>query len=113
MATNGPEIALDEWIAQRATDATLMLRNCAEVSPSKRGGVPVLKGTRFTLAQVLAEIAEGKSVPELAEDFELDLELIKEFLHGLAILLDRSYSTESDARSRASDDYLPARPVHE
>jgi uncharacterized protein (DUF433 family) len=88
----GPRYRLvshEEWLAERARHAASMLRNCVEMNPRKRGGIPVLKGTRFTLAQILAEIAEGRDVNELAEDFELDLELIKEFLHGLAICLDR------------------------
>jgi uncharacterized protein (DUF433 family) len=79
----------EEWLAERARHAMLMLRDCAEVNPRKRGGVPVLKGTRFTLAQILAEIAEGRSVTELAEDFDLDLEIIKQFLEGLSIYFDR------------------------
>ena len=81
----------EEWLAERARYAILMLRDCTEVNPKKRGGVPVLKGTRFTLAQILAEIAEGRSIVDLAEDFELDSELIKEFLEGIAISLDRPF----------------------
>jgi uncharacterized protein (DUF433 family) len=79
----------EEWLSERARYAVLMLRDCTEVNPRKRSGIPVLKGTRFTLAQILAEIAEGRSVTELAEDFDLDLELIKGFLEGLSICFDR------------------------
>ena len=83
----------EEWLADRARYAISMLRDCTEVNPRKCGGVPVLKGTRFSLAQILAEIAEGKSVSELAEDFELQPALIKEFLEGMAIALDRPFQT--------------------
>ncbi len=78
----------EEWIAERTKQALLQLRTCTEVNARKRGGVPVLKGTRFTLSQLLAEIAEGRSVAEIAEDFELDLAMIKQFLEGLALYLD-------------------------
>jgi uncharacterized protein (DUF433 family) len=83
----------EEWLAERARYAVAMLRDCTEVNPKKCGGVPVLKGTRFSLAQVLAEIAEGRSVSELAEDFELEPAMIKEFLEGMAIALDRPFPT--------------------
>jgi uncharacterized protein (DUF433 family) len=83
----------EEWLAERARYAVSMLRDCTEVNPQKCGGVPVLKGTRLSLAQVLAEIAEGRSVSELAEDFELEPALIKEFLEGMAIALDRPFQT--------------------
>jgi uncharacterized protein (DUF433 family) len=70
-----------------------MLRDCTQVNPRKCGGIPVLKGTRFSLAQVLAEIAEGRSVSELAEHFKLEPAMIKEFLEGMAIALDRPFPT--------------------
>ncbi len=81
----------EEWLAERARSALSMLRDCTEVNPRKCGGVPVLKGTRSLLAQVLAEIAEGRTVTELAEDFELEPALIKEFLEGISIALDRPF----------------------
>lgn len=83
----------EEWLAERARYGLSMLRDCTEINPKKCGGVPVLRGTRFSLAQILAEIAEGRSVSELAEDFELEPALIKEFLEGMAIVLDRPFPT--------------------
>ena len=76
-------VLADEVLA-RTRKSVLLLKDCIEVHPQKRGGVPVLRGTRFTVAQLLAEIAEGRSVAELAEDFDLDLDLIKKCLQGLA-----------------------------
>jgi uncharacterized protein (DUF433 family) len=92
-ATESGRPGHEEWLAERARCALSMLRDCTEVNPRKCGGVPVLKGTRFSLAQVLAEIAEGRSVTELAEDFDLEPALIKEFLEGMAIALDRPFQT--------------------
>ena len=68
-----------------------MLHESVEVDPEKRGGVPVLRGTRLTLAQLLAEIADGRHVVEIASDFEIDLEMAKRFLEGLSLSLDRPF----------------------
>jgi uncharacterized protein (DUF433 family) len=65
------------------------LRDCIETNPHKCGGVPVIKGTRFTLARFLAELADGRSVSSIASDFELDADLLGQFLRGLSICLDR------------------------
>ncbi len=83
----------EEWLAERARSALSILQDCTEVNPKKCGGVPVLRGTRLPLAQVLAEIADGRSVSELAEDFELEPALIRGFLEGMAIILDRPFPT--------------------
>ncbi len=82
----------EEWLAERARHSMTVLRECVEVSPGKQGGVPVLRGTRFTVAQLFAEIGEGRSLPEIAADFGLDLGLMKKLMEGLAIQLDRPLS---------------------
>ena len=83
----------DAWLGQRARLAAVMLRGCAEYNPQKCGGVPVLRGTRFTLAQFLAELADGRNVFEISEDFDIDAETAVEFLRGLSIYLDRPVGT--------------------
>ncbi len=83
----------EEWLAERAKYALLVLRECVEVSPGKHGGVPVLRGTRFTVAQVFAEAGEGRSLPEIAADFNLDAELLKNLMDGFSIHLDRPLAT--------------------
>jgi uncharacterized protein (DUF433 family) len=83
------KVEFDEWLAERAKSSLLVLRDCVEVSPAKRGGVPVLRGTRFTIAQVFAEVAAGRSLAEIATDFDLDVELMKKLLESLSIQLDR------------------------
>lgn len=55
-----------------------------EIDPDRRGGVPCLPGTRFTVAQVLAELADGDSVSELVDNLDLDEKSIKDFLNELA-----------------------------
>lgn len=102
MNANNVEINNTEWLAERLTHAGSMLPTCIEVNPNKRGGIPVIKGTRFTAAQALAEIADGRSVAELCEDFELDEESVKNLLRALSIYLDRPYipSTHEDIPTR-------------
>ncbi|MCE9530617.1 MAG: DUF433 domain-containing protein [Planctomycetes bacterium] len=76
------------WIAERSKQAMVMLRDTVVIDPDIRNGVPVLKGTRFTIPQLFAEIADGRSVDQLARAFSLDVEQIRDFLHGLANHLD-------------------------
>jgi uncharacterized protein (DUF433 family) len=83
-------LAPESWLAERARQALAMLRDTVEIDPDIMGGVPVLKGTRFPIPQLIAEIADGRSVDNLASTFSLDRNQIENFLHGLAIHLDHS-----------------------
>ena len=62
---------------------------CVEADPDVRGGKPCLPGTRMTIAQVLAQIAEGDSVDELVSGMELSREPIVAALQALAKALDQ------------------------
>jgi uncharacterized protein (DUF433 family) len=86
---DGKTLSQEEWLLQRARFAAGLLRNCVEVDPNKRGGIPVLLGTRFTVAQLFAEMAEGRSIQDIADDFDLELEGIKALLQGFSAQLDR------------------------
>lgn len=77
-------------VIKLTTDEESMFHECFQIDPDIRGGVPVLKGTRFTIAQVFAELAEGRSVTEIAKAFRLDEEQLKKVLNGFAIYLDRT-----------------------
>ncbi len=63
------------------------LREVAEINPRRRGGVPVLKGTRFTISQALAELADSSGVNEVAQNFDIDANALKEMLEGLSLVL--------------------------
>ncbi len=65
------------------------LSETVEVTKKKRSGVPVLKGTRITIAQIMAEIADGRSVGQLCKSFELNRRQVEEVLHGIALCLDQ------------------------
>ena len=71
--------------------AALALAECAEVDPKRLGGVPTLRGTRFPVAQVLSQIADGDSIDDLAENFDLDREQLSMLLHALAACLNRPF----------------------
>ena len=60
--------------------------------PDIMGGKPCLAGTRFPVAQVLRELAEGRSVDQLAADFDLDLDLLRDFMKELASMFERRCS---------------------
>lgn len=55
-----------------------------ESDPERMGGVPVVAGTRYTLAQLLAELAEGHSLIEVADDQGLSFEACAAALRELA-----------------------------
>ncbi len=61
-----------------------MLQNTIEIDAGRCCGKPVLPGTRFPAAQVVAQIASGDSVDDIADNFELDKDLIVNFLNALA-----------------------------
>jgi uncharacterized protein (DUF433 family) len=83
----------EQWLVHRATSALVELSDCVERNPAKLGGVPVIKGTRISVAQVLAELGEGRNTEEVAADFDLDEALLRRLVQGLAISLDQAVST--------------------
>jgi uncharacterized protein (DUF433 family) len=78
-----------QWMTQRVQYAARELNDCVEWNADKLGGAPVLKGTRISVAQILAELGEGQSAEEVAADFDLDVTLVKRLVQGLAVCLDR------------------------
>ena len=57
--------------------------------PDLRSGVPVLKGTRLTIAQILTELADQHSVDKVAEAFGIDVQQICKILEMVGFSLDR------------------------
>ncbi|GAG36836.1 unnamed protein product [marine sediment metagenome] len=54
------------------------------IDPDIMHGRPVLKGTRFPVAQLIAELADGHSTSDIAEGCGLDIKTITDFLFELA-----------------------------
>ena len=80
-----------ERMAQRLHEATVVLQDSIEINVGKRGGVPVLRGTRVPIAQILAELANNFSLAEIADDLDLSEDLIRGFLQGMALHFDRPF----------------------
>lgn len=84
-----PSAVAHDWLVERTRHAALELSECVETNPDKMGGTPVLKGTRISVAQILAELGEGRRLQDVADDFCLEVALLKKVVAGLAIYLDR------------------------
>jgi uncharacterized protein (DUF433 family) len=57
------------------------------VDPSIRFGKPIIRGTRMPVALVLAKLAGGMAVEELAVEYELSIEDVHAALHYAAMLV--------------------------
>jgi len=77
-------------LAQRLSHAVSELHDCVESHPRLRGGIPCIKGTRVTAAQIVAQIAEGESIDEIAVDMSIDRDLLSRFIGAVSIILDRA-----------------------
>jgi uncharacterized protein (DUF433 family) len=55
-----------------------------EINPDRFSGKPVIRNTRFPIDQFIMELAEGRNVGEIAEDFDLDLDTLKSVLEEIA-----------------------------
>ncbi len=84
-------VKAQEWYIECSLQGNEILKECIEINPHKRAGMPVLFGTRFTAAQILAELADSAGPSEVADDFDLDESKIKSFLRGLSLIFGRPY----------------------
>lgn len=89
MISTNENIESEQLFAARAHQAMVALGELVEMDPQKLGGVPILRGTRFSIPQLLAEIADGDSVEDVADNFELDKQQVQKFFHALAVFLDK------------------------
>ncbi len=88
MASLTPELS-GQILAERLTFGLSKLSESVEMQNEIRGGVPVLKGSRLPVARILAELGDDATITEIADDYDLDVKQLKDFIEGLAILLDR------------------------
>lgn len=79
-------------LADRLSLAIRLLNNSIEIDPDVLGGVPVVRGTRVSVARVLAEIADNTSLPAIADNLEIDPQLLKNIIEGLSIRLDQPFT---------------------
>lgn len=84
-------LATAEWYAECAVAGAALMHDCVDVKLHVKGGRPVLKGTGFTVASTLAELAETNGVDEVADNFNLKAQTIRDLLNGLSLLFERSF----------------------
>lgn len=80
--------AASVWIVDRVRYASECIATSVSVDRSIRSGLPVFTGTRVPVSQVIAEIADGESIFDVAEDLEIDQAVLQEFFRGLSAALD-------------------------
>ena len=51
-----------------------------EVVPGRRGGRPTVKGTRVSVDDILEALASGWSIEEVAENYRIPVEAVREAL---------------------------------
>lgn len=56
--------------------------------PDIRNGIPVIRGTRFPVYRMLAELSDGYSIHEISEEFDITYDQLSLTLVDLAILLE-------------------------
>lgn len=89
------------WDQIRLAGVFRYLNESTTVDNEIRGGVPVLKGTRISIGQLLAELAETPAIPELADSWDVCPDTLKKVIEGLAIYFDIS-QTKSVIGSEAT-----------
>ena len=88
------QFLLARWFIECQAYGLEALGRVVEVDPERRGGVPVMRGTGFTVAQVLAELAETSGVDDVASSFSLDAADIREMINGLSLIMQRPSASE-------------------
>jgi len=72
-------------------------------TPGVYGGEPCVPGTRFPVAQLVAELAEGETVASIAEDMGQDAGRLADALRAVAVELRESRVTEKEPPVATSD----------
>lgn len=56
-----------------------------EIDPDICGGVPVIRGTRVPVYQVLVELSDDQRLSNIAEDLDLDIKNIRSLIKTLSV----------------------------
>jgi uncharacterized protein (DUF433 family) len=81
-------IKAEERVRQLEGEAPNISTKCIWTDSLRLSGRPCLRDTRFPLSKLLAELAYGRSLHDIAEDFSLDLSLCQGALDDLAVYLE-------------------------
>ena len=80
-----------DMLTARIEQARETFSECVTVDPLIRNGVPVVKGTRVPVSLILANLAAGMSLPEIAADLNLDHGSLSLIVQSLAAAFDRPF----------------------
>jgi uncharacterized protein (DUF433 family) len=83
-------LATQQWIAACVTEGVRSLDEAIDVDPEIHGGAAVLKGTRFPVAQILAELTETGAITELSEEFDLDPHKVRTLFEAMSLIFQQS-----------------------
>ena len=86
------KIASHWGVPSRIVYAINLLDEVIVIDPETRGGIPVLIQTRVPISRLFAEVAMGRTIMDIADDKELDVEAIRQVFKGFAAYLGRSYA---------------------
>ena len=64
----------------------------ANIDPEILSGKLVVDGTRFPISRIFAELADGSTLNEIADEFFLDKEKVKRLFQTIALVLEESYT---------------------
>jgi uncharacterized protein (DUF433 family) len=80
----------DPWIGllERIEEARHTLSEVVVRDPAVRHGAMVIKGTRFPVSRIFAELSEGYKLSEIADNYDLDLEKLNQLFMALSMYLD-------------------------
>ncbi|HEX7446921.1 MAG TPA: DUF433 domain-containing protein [Pirellulales bacterium] len=79
-------------LAERLSIAVQLMNDSIDIDPDVLSGVPVVRGTRISVARVLAEIADNSNLSAIADNLEIDFQSLKNIIEGLSIRLDRPFA---------------------
>ena len=91
-----PTVVQDKGLlaARKMNRALERLREFIDIDPARRTGIPVIKGTRFRVSQLFAQLADGDSISDLEDNLELDRALLQNLLHALSVVIDQPAANE-------------------
>lgn len=82
----------DEELTERLSVAMRLLSKSVEIDPDVRSGLPVVRGTRIAVSRIFAEIADDYRLSEIADNLDIDHDMLKDLIEGVSIRLDRPFT---------------------
>ena len=70
----------------------LLQSGAVEIDPLRACGKPVVIGTRFPVAQLIAQVAEGDTPQMISEHFDMPIHDVVAAINAVAWALDESYA---------------------